>query len=144
MTEKAKGPVFMKTTVKDLPLSECLALPLPEHKLPRKPGLFFRSLIRLLSEAGLAGTGFRYTTEGMEAIPKNEPCLILMNHSCFLDLQIVSKIFYPRPYSIICTSDGFVGMGGLMEWLMRSIGCVPTRKFVTDLRLIQDMTYCLK
>ena len=31
-----------------------------------------------------------------------------------------------------------------MAWAMRTIGCVPTRKFVTDLTLVQDMVYCLK
>jgi len=67
-----------------------------------------------------------------------------MNHSCFLDLQIASRIFYPRHYCIVCTSDGFVGMGGFMGWLMRTIGCIPTQKFVTDLRLVQDMSYCFK
>ena len=80
----------------------------------------------------------------MERLGKNEPCLILMNHSCFLDLQIAYRILYPRPFNIICTSDGFVGMGGLMAWLMRTIGCVPTQKFVTDLTLVQDISYCLK
>jgi len=61
-----------------------------------------------------------------------------------LNLQIVSKVFYPKPYCIVCTSDGFVGMGGLMEKLMRAIGCIPTRKFVTDVTLVQDITHCLK
>lgn len=134
----------MKTTVKAMDYDAVMALPLPEHRHPKKPGIFFRSLIRVLSQAGLAGTDFTYTTERMELIGKNEPCLILMNHSCFLDLQIVSKVFYPKPYCIVCTSDGFVGMGGMMEKLMRSIGCIPTRKFVTDLRLVQDIQYALK
>ena len=111
---------------------------------PIRPGIFWRTLVRGLSILGLAGTHFHYTSEGMEKVGKNEPCLILMNHSCFLDLQIASAILYPRPYNIICTSDGFVGMGGLMAWAMRTIGCVPTRKFVTDLTLVQDMVYCLK
>ena len=31
-----------------------------------------------------------------------------------------------------------------MGWLMRQIGCIPTQKFVTDLTLLQDMTYCFK
>ena len=133
----------MKTTVKELDYEQAAAIPLPPHRLPKKPGLFWRALIRLLSCFGLAGTGFLYTQEGMEKIKKGEPCLILMNHSCFLDLMIASKIFFPRPYCIICTSDGFVGLGGLKETLMRAIGCVPTRKFVTDLRLVQDIDYCL-
>ena len=134
----------MKTTVKSLSYSAAAAIAPYPHKQPRKPGLFWRSLIRGLSVFGLSGTDFHFETERMELLAKNEPCLILMNHSCFLDLQIASRILYPRPYNIICTCDGFVGLGGLMEWLMRSIGCVPTRKFVTDFSLVQDMEYCFK
>ena len=134
----------MKTTVRELDYDKVMALPQYPHLHPVKPGIFWRTLIRGLSALGLAGTRFRYTSEGMEKVGRNEPCLILMNHSCFLDLQIASTILYPRPYNIICTSDGFVGMGGLMAWAMRTIGCVPTRKFVTDLTLVQDMVYCLK
>lgn len=134
----------MKTTVKSLSYSAAAAIAPYPHKQPRKPGLFWRSLIRGLSVFGLSGTDFHFETERMELLAKKEPCLILMNHSCFLDLQIASRILYPRPYNIICTCDGFVGLGGLMEWLMRSIGCVPTRKFVTDFSLVQDMEYCFK
>ena len=134
----------MKTTVRTMPIDTVLELPPYPHKPPKKPNLFWRSLIRGLSVPGLSGTDFSFTTERMELLAPKEPCLILMNHSCFLDLQIASRILYPRPYNIICTCDGFVGMGGLMEWLMRSIGCVPTRKFVTDFSLVQDMEYCFK
>lgn len=143
-TEAERGAFPMKTTVKSLPFAEAAAIAPYPHKMPRKPGLFWRSLIRCLSVFGLSGTDFHFETERMELLAKNEPCLILMNHSCFLDLQIASRILYPRPYNIICTCDGFVGLGGLMEWLMRSIGCVPTRKFVTDFSLVQDMEYCFK
>ena len=31
-----------------------------------------------------------------------------------------------------------------MEWVMRSIGSIPTQKYVSDLRLVQDMDYCFK
>lgn len=51
-----------------------------------------------------------------------------MNHSSFIDLKIASTVLYPSPLNIVCTSDGFVGK----ERLMRSLGCIPTRKFVTD------------
>lgn len=134
----------MKTTVKELDFDAVSALPSYPRLPPRKPGLFWRSLIRGLTTVGLAGTKFHYTQERMELLGKKEPCLILMNHSCFLDMQIACRILYPRPFNIICTSDAFAGLGGLMGWLMRTIGCVPTQKFVTDIRLIQDMNYCLK
>ena len=134
----------MKTTVKNMDFDKVAALPRYAHKAPRKPNLFWRTLIRLLTVFGLMGTKFKYESERMELLGKDEPCLILMNHSCFLDMQIAYRILYPRAFNIICTSDAFVGFGGLMGWLMRTIGCVPTQKFVTDIGLIQDMNYCFK
>lgn len=133
----------MKISTKAKPYDEVIALPRPKHKRPKKVGLFWRCLIRLLTIFGMAGTKFKFETEGMEHL-KKEPCLILMNHSCFLDLQIAYRILFPKHFCIVCTSDGFVGFGGLMGWLMRTIGCIPTQKFVTDLDLIKDMNYALK
>ncbi len=134
----------MKISTKRMDFDKVMALKKPEHSDPKKINLFWRTAIRGLSIIGMAGTGFEYETERMELLGKDEPCLILMNHSCFLDMQIVSRILYPRHYSIIATSDSFVGLGGLMNWVMRQIGCFPTQKFVTDLSLIRDMEYCFK
>lgn len=134
----------MKTTVKEMDYAQVMALKPYPHKKPRKISFFFRCLIRLLSHFGLKGTGFSYTLEGMEKLDKKEPCLILMNHSCFLDMEIASTILFPKHYSIVCTSDAFAGLGGVMEWVLRTIGCIPTQKFVTDMRLIQDMQYCFR
>lgn len=134
----------MKTTVKKLDYELVTKLPHYAHTDPVKPNLFWRSLIRRLTSVGLSGTQFSFHEERMELLGKDEPCLILMNHSCFLDMQIAYRTLYPRPFNIVCTSDGFVGMGGLMAWLMRRIGCIPTQKFVTDMTLIRDMLYCFK
>lgn len=135
----------LKTTInKKKTYAEVMALPRPRHKLPRKPGMFWRTLIRGLSFFGMLGCDFKYETEGLDKVGKGEPCLILMNHTCFLDMEIAYRILYPRAFNIVCTNDGFIGFFGLMEWLMRTIGCVPTQKFVTDLRLVQDMEYCFK
>ncbi len=131
----------MKTTVKKMDYDKVMALPRYPHKAPRKPNLFWRTLIRILSFFGLMGTDFKYETERMELVGKDEPCLILMNHSCFLDMEIASAVLYPRPYNIVTTSDAFAGLFGLMEFLLRSIGAFPTQKFVTDIGLLQDMSY---
>ncbi len=116
-----------------------MALPRGKHRNPLRPNFLLHTAIRLASVPDLWATRFRYTTEGMEQVG-NQPCLILMNHSSFLDLMIASRIFYPKPYGIVCTSDGFVGK----EWLMRLLGCIPTQKFVSDISLIRDMEYLLK
>ena len=134
----------MKTSIKQLDYEKVLALPRPKHKLPRKPDLFWRVLIQILTVFGMAGTRFTYKTEGMEAIDHEEPCLILMNHTCFLDMEIAHRLLRKWKFNIVASNDGFIGFFGLMEWVMRSIGCIPTQKFVSDLRLIQDMEYCFK
>ena len=130
----------MKIKVKDLPLSEALAEPRTTHKPPVKPSPFFRWLLKTVSAGDLKETGFTLETAGMEKLGKNEPALFLMNHSSFIDLKIASTVLYPRPFNIVCTSDGFVGK----EWLMRHIGCIPTAKFVPDLTLLKDMSQALK
>ena len=71
----------MKTTIKKMDYEKVMALPRPKHKLPRKPNLFWRVLIRTLTVFGMMGTKFQYETEGFEKIGKDEPCLILMNHT---------------------------------------------------------------
>ena len=53
-------------------------------------------------------------------------------------------VLYPRPYNIVTTSDAFAGWFRLMEWALRSLGAFPTQKFVTDMGLLQDMSYCFK
>lgn len=133
----------MKTTLKQMDYRQVMALPRPQYKKPRKVNLFWRTLIRLLTMFGMAGSGFTYETQGFEKLKKEEPCLILMNHTCFLDMEIAYRILYPKHFNIVCSNDGFIGFFGMMEWLMRSIGCIPTQKFVTDLQLVQDMSYCL-
>ena len=134
----------MKISVKTMDYDKAMAQPRPKRKHPKKPNLFWRCLIRLLTVFGMIGTGFEYEIDERTKQVKDEPCLILMNHSCFLDMQIAHRVFFPKAFNIICTSDAFVGFWGLMGWLMRQIGCVPTQKFVTDLGLVQDMQYCFK
>lgn len=133
----------MKIKVKYKDFDEVMALPRYKRKPPKKVNIFWRSLIRFLTVFGMAGTGFKYETEGLEQL-KKEPCLILMNHSCFLDMQMVHRMLYPKHFCIVATADAFVGFWGLMGWLMRTIGCIPTQKFVTDLNLVQDMNYAFK
>ena len=119
---------------------EVMAMPKPKHRKPIRPNMFFRTLLRVVSIPDLAATDFTCEKIGMEKLGKNEPCLYLMNHCSFIDLEIAATILYPRPFNIICTSDGFVGK----DWLMHAIGCIPTNKFTSDLHLLRDMTHAVK
>lgn len=124
----------MKIKTKKLSWAQLQALPRPKHKKPIRPHWLFRTVVRIASIPDLLFTRFSCEKVRMEAAGEG-PWLILMNHSSFIDLEIASKLLYPKPYNIVCTSDGLVGKA----WLMRQIGCIPTQKFVPDLMLIRDM-----
>ena len=110
----------MKIKVVDMTYEQALAQPPQVHKKPKKPSLLFRTVLRAASAPDLLATHFHCEKIGMAQIKSDEPCLVLMNHSCFLDLKIAEAVLYPRPFNIVCTSDGFVGK----EW-PESIGkCV--------------------
>ncbi len=129
----------MKIRTRKMNYDAVMALPKMKHRKPLRPSFLLRSVVRIASLPDLWATNFKFTKHDMEKV-KGQPCLILMNHSCFLDLMIMSRIFYPKPYSIVCTTDGLVGK----EWLMRFLGCIPTQKYVSDMTLIRDMEYMLK
>ena len=130
----------MKIVNKTMDYEKVMALPVPQRKKPKKVNMFFRTLMKTLSIGELRATNFTCREIGMEKLGKKEPCLILMNHSGFIDLQIAASVLYPRSFNIVCTTDGFVGK----NWLMRQIGCIPTQKFVSDLALVRDMVYAVK
>ncbi len=129
----------MKIKKKKLSYDAVMALPRPEHKKPLRPMFLLQLVIRVLSVWDMLVTRFTADIKGGKEI-LDEPSLILMNHSSFIDLKIVSKIMFPRRYCIVCTSDGFVGK----NWLMRLLGCIPTQKFVSDVQLVSDIQYALK
>lgn len=129
----------MKIKVKEMDYDQVLKLKRPKHERPMRQPMASRLLLKTVSAPVLKAVNFTHTEENMEGLEK-EPCLVLMNHSCFTDLSIAATLLYPKPFHIICTSDGFVGKYGLM----RKLGCIPTRKFVTDSVLVKDMVYALK
>lgn len=129
----------MKIKVKEVNYEQVLALPERKHHKPVKPNPLLKLLILALSKGELKKVGFTCQKYGMEQLEKGEPCLVLMNHSSFIDLKIAETVMKAHLLNIICTSDGLVGK----EWLMRRIGCIPTNKFVTDVQMVKDMVYAL-
>ena len=110
------------------------------HVKPIRPNIFFRTLMRLVSIPDLVATKFTFEKIGMEKLGKDEPSFILMNHSSFIDLEIAATVLYPKPFNIVATMDAFFGK----DWLMRQIGCIPTKKFCTVTTLFRDILHAVK
>lgn len=127
----------MKIKTAKMSYEEAIALPHAAHHKPLRQYFIFRLILLLASLWDLWRTRFTYRLIGIEKLGRNEPCLILMNHSSFIDLKVAARLLCTRPFHIICTLDGFVGKSRLM----RLIGCIPTRKFMTDVTLVRDMVY---
>ena len=118
----------MKIKTKVRSFKEVMEIPVPSHRKPMKQWFLFRLVLRIASIPDLFFTRFKCKKIGMEKLGKKQPCLVLMNHSSFIDLEIASTVLFPRSFHIVCTTDGFVGK----NWLMRCLGCIPTKKFMQE------------
>lgn len=74
---------------------------------------------------------------GMEGVKR--PYLLLCNHNAFYDFMVAVKATFPNHAYYIVAIDGFVGIGGLLSWLMARVGCIPKRKFTNDTRLVRQL-----
>ena len=111
-----------------------------KHIKPKRPSILFRTLMKIVSLPDMWATHFKCEKIGMEKLGKGEPAFYLMNHSSFTDLEIVASVLYPKPFNIVATNDAFFGK----EWLMRQIGCIPTKKFTSDTVLVRDILHAIK
>ncbi len=132
---KQQRTTLMKTNIIEKSYAEVMAMPKRQQYKPIKPNIFWRTLLKLVSLPSLLRTDFKCEKIGMERLGKKEPALFLMNHSGFIDMEIIVSILYPRVFNIVTTSDAFVGM----DWLLRQIGCVPTNKYTSDPNLVRNM-----
>ncbi len=131
----------MKIKIIQKNYEEVCQLPLEKHQKPLKQFVLLRWILKPVCYVLLKLDGFTgYKKIGMEKLGRKEPCLILMNHSCFMDMKMVAYLLGNRPYHIVATMDSFVGL----KWVLRLLGCIPTKKFINDIHLVKDMHYALK
>jgi len=128
----------MKIRVKTADFDTVMARPRPRHRLPLKFVAPLRAIVALAARVLMLPVRFRSVKTGLDKV--DGPALVLMNHSSFIDLEIAAALCWRRPYSIVATTDAFVGLGPIL----RLIGCIPTQKFVTDMTLITDMLHVLR
>ena len=130
----------MKIRVIKKNYDEVMDLPRLKYKKPRHQLSILRPILKVVCWVLLKMTGFTYEKIGMEKLGKKEPCLVLMNHSSFIDLEIAAFLMADREWHIVTTLDGFVGL----DWLLPLVGCIPTKKFIPDVTLVRDMRYTVK
>ncbi len=69
-----------------------------------------------------------------------EPYILLCNHNSFFDFKVATRAFFPRRANYVVAIDGFINR----ESLLRNVGCIGKRKFVSDPALVKQLKYTLE
>ncbi len=110
------------------------------QKKPISP-CFLMSLAKLIiSWPDLKKRRAVLTKINMEDI-EGKPYLLLVTHSSMVDFNLMLKATHPYKVNNVMTLEGF---NTYTEPLMRSLGVLGTRKFITDIHLIKNMKYCVE
>lgn len=62
------------------------------------------------------------------------PYLLLCNHNSFFDFKVLSTAIWPQRANYVVALDGFISREGIM----RQVGCIAKRKFVSDIQVIKQ------
>ena len=107
-------------------------------KYPIRQPLFFTWLIWLLCKFALIGKKYRLEKINMEGL--KPPYILLSNHQYFIDFMIGAMGTFPHRVNNVVSIDGYYRR----PWLMELIGCIGTRKYVTDLHLVKSIRKVLQ
>ena len=108
-------------------------------KKPITPTFIMRLAKEIISFPDLRKRKAKLTKVGMEEI-EGKPYFMLVNHSSMVDFNLMLKGTHPYKVNNVMTLEGF---HNFTEPLMRSLGVLGTRKFITDLHLVKNMKYCI-
>ena len=125
----------MKIRTVEKSYEEVLALTPKKHKKPLRTNLFFRVLLKTVSAPDLLSVGFRCNRIGMEKLGRREPCLFLMNHSSFIDLEIAAGLAKYLGKELVIKDMEFASVvtsvqQGLCDIGMAGLSVTPARQEV--------------
>ena len=108
------------------------------EKKPIRPCFLMSVAKHLISFPDLKKRNFVLTKTNMEDV--KAPYLLLVTHSSMVDFNVMLKATHPEPVNNVMTLEGF---NTYTEPLMRSLGVLGTRKFISDIHLIKNIKYCI-
>jgi len=108
------------------------------EKKPISPCFLMGVAKGIISWPDLKKRNAKLTKVNMEGV--EGPYLMLVTHASMVDFNLMLKATHPNRVNNVMTIEGF---NTYTEPLMRSLGVLGTRKFITDLHLIKNMKYCV-
>ena len=108
------------------------------EKKPHNPCFLMGVAKHIISFPDLKKRKAVLTKTGMDGV--EGPYLMLVTHSSMVDFNLMLKATHPAKVNNVMTLEGF---NTYTEPLMRSLGVLGTRKFITDIHLIRNIKYCI-
>ena len=68
------------------------------------------------------------------------PYVLLCNHNSFFDFKVATRAFFPHRANYVVAVDGFINR----ENLMRNVGCLGKRKFISDPAIVKQLKHTLE
>ena len=110
-------------------------------KKPHRPSSFLFFLAKnILCKPDLKKRKAQIRKHGMEPY-EGTPYLLLINHASLVDLNVMMMATHPHKVNNVMTLEGF---RDFTEPLMRGLGVLGKRKYVSDIHLVRNINYCLK
>lgn len=108
-------------------------------KKPKNPCFIMSIAKGIISFPDLKRRNAKITKEGMEAL-EGKPYILLINHASMVDFNLMLKATHPYRVNNVMSLEGF---NTYTEPLMRSLGVIGKRKYVSDVNLIRNIKYSL-
>lgn len=105
---------------------------------PHSPSILFPAAREIVSKPALKSRDFTLKKINMDSV--SGPYLMLVTHSSMVDFMVMTVAVEPYRANNVMTLEGF---NTYTEPLMRSLGVLGTRKYVSDLHLIKNIRYCV-
>jgi len=101
---------------------------------PRRQGRIFTPIIAAGAFARAWAHRSRIDRSGVPRDLK-PPYFLLCNHNSFLDMVVTSQAIFPYRANYVVAVDGFIKIEGLL----RAVGGIGTRKFVSNAFMVKNM-----
>lgn len=108
--------------------------PFDRKRTPPRQSIFLLPLIWLVSFIETKKHHLEIKKNNMEGF--KPPYLVLGTHQSIFDFYVTPLCLFPHRANYISELEGFENYG---EWIYRKMGCLGTRKFVTDLLLVKNI-----
>ncbi|HOP57708.1 MAG TPA: hypothetical protein PLH02_06130 [Bacillota bacterium] len=105
---------------------------------PRKAPWYLQLLAWLLSFPETFSHRAKISKINMKGL--KPPYIMLCNHNSFLDFKVATRAVFPHSSNYVVAIDGFINR----EKLLRDVGCIGKRKFISDMPVVRNIQYSLK